>query len=321
MVEENSTWDRKRATIAFGCFFALVAGIWAAQFTTGWFDSPDAYDFAQMGREIVRGHGLSTKEVFPRHIAFLQEKGLLNQEHLPNLYRYPMPTFANALAQLFISDPLKASIVQCGFWFLASLPIFFLLARGLVSPLLALVCTVLYAALPCQWVGSYNGLSESLTVLLLLLLLYVLMRREEAWWRYAGLGFLAALLYLTRTQFAYVFLMVLVYLGLTAPRLERFRALGWSALFFFLALSPWLLRNAWLTGNPLFSFHNTRVLAINTAPLYDDLDMQLHAPAGMFTVLREHWTGLLAKFSATSAMACCTAARRWAGTLFSCSRS
>jgi len=293
----------KRATLAFVLFFLLVAGVWCGLFTTAWFQNSDSHAYAQMGREIVRGHGLSTKELFPRNIPYLQEKGLLNREHVPNLSRYPLPTLANALAQLFVADPVKASVVQCGLWFLLSIPLLFLLARGLIGPVLAFVCTVLYVSQPesvehqAVWGYSYNGMSESLAGLLLLLLSYVLLKPQVCVWKYMGLGVAGALLCLARTQFAYAIVIALVYLGATTPRPERFRALAWSAGAFVLGMAPWMVRNACLTGNPLFSFHNTRALVMYTHHTFlSDLEMQLHAPVGLWAVLREHWFGILAKF-------------------------
>ncbi|MGD0088466.1 MAG: hypothetical protein ABSE73_00970 [Planctomycetota bacterium] len=287
----------KRATLAFVLLFLLVAGVWCGLFTTAWFESPDAYEYAQMGREIVRGHGMCTKELFPRHIPYLQEQGLLNREHLPNLHRFPLPTLGNALAQLFVADPVKASVLQSGLWFLISIPLFFLLVRGLVDPALAFVCTVLYVLRPGIWASSYNGMSESLACLFLLLLSYVLLKPQASVWKYIGVGVSGALLFLARTPFAYAIVIALVYLGATTPKPERFRALAWSAGAFVLAMSPWMVRNACLTGNPLFSFNNSRGLLIfapNT--FFSDLEMQLHAPVGLLAVLREHGFSILAKF-------------------------
>src|SRR5437773_3283257 len=133
----------QRINLAFVAFFCLVSVVWVAVFTTRNFENRDAYDYAQMGREIVQGHGLATKQIFPRHIGYLKDRGILTPQRLPNLYRYPLPTFTNALAQVFIADPIRASVIQCGTWFLLSIPAFFLLIRKLVDPLVALVCTIL----------------------------------------------------------------------------------------------------------------------------------------------------------------------------------
>ncbi len=83
--------------------------------------------------------GLATKEILPRHVAYLKDRNLLDVDHLPNLYRYPLPTLSNAVAQLVIADPMKASVIQCGIWFLLCIPVFFLLARGLTNPFLGAV--------------------------------------------------------------------------------------------------------------------------------------------------------------------------------------
>jgi len=66
-------------------FFLTVATAWNAGFSVVDFVSPDAYDYAQMGREIRSGYGFSTRQLLPRHIPYLFERGYLRTGHPPNL--------------------------------------------------------------------------------------------------------------------------------------------------------------------------------------------------------------------------------------------
>lgn len=40
--------------------------------------SNDAFDYAQMGAQLANGDGFSTLQIFPRHVPFLAERGLLD---------------------------------------------------------------------------------------------------------------------------------------------------------------------------------------------------------------------------------------------------
>ena len=92
--------------------------------------SNDALDYAQMGRELARGHGASTLQIFPRHVPFLHENGLLDGPW-PNLHRYPLPTWLDAVAALFTDDPRRAAFYQSAGSYLAQVTVFAVFSRWL----------------------------------------------------------------------------------------------------------------------------------------------------------------------------------------------
>lgn len=320
-VRESGVASRTRleklTLAAFLVLFATVIVVWCDGFTLAQFVSRDAHDYAQMGREIRSGHGFSTLQLFPRHIAYLDQRGLLHSEHIPNLYRYPLPTLANAFFLLFTPDVVRAAVIQTGVCFLLSIPAFFLLAWRLTSPMLAFLCTTLYLANPTFWSFSRSGLTEPLAVLLLLATaLTMFAPNAKRIRRLAFLtGALCGLAFLTRSQLAYLYPLSLLFY-LTAPQKnDRIYSALLTTAGFILLISPWAIRNMVLTGDPLFSFSSSRSLAFATRLLHSDLDMQLHAPPETAAVLSEYgpaiwkktlnnfWPGILNPMAWTSSAA------------------
>ncbi len=286
---------RRRRTLAL-MFFLGTSALWAACFTVDRFIVRDAYDYAQIGRQIREGDGYTTRQIFPRHIPYIEQKGYL-EEDWPSLLRYPVSPTLNALAQLVITDPVKAAVVQTGAWFLLSVPLFFLLADRLTGLGLASVATVFYVGDPRIWRDSYNGMTESIAVLIVLAVFNLgslPAAREGRRRTWVTLGLLAGLAYLTRTQ-----LIVLVPLGLAwVAWAVRPSVRARSALLFLVsalvAISPWLVRNYLVTGDPLFAFTNSRNLLAHTAT-HTGIDRYLHEPVDVGTVLARYGDEIGAK--------------------------
>jgi 4-amino-4-deoxy-L-arabinose transferase-like glycosyltransferase len=289
---------QKYAVPAFLFLFLAIVAAWAAGFGEEDFTNPDAYDYAQMGREIRRGHGLSTRQLFPRHIPFMAARGYLNSEHIPNLNRYPLPTIANAFFQLFSRNVARAAVLQSGVWFLASIPVLFLLARRLTNPIVALLSTLVYAANSSAWGSSYNGMTESLATLLVLLLAYVIFVPEPTRWKYLAAGLLCGLAFLSRTQLAFLFPLAAALLWFMVPRPNLLRALTWLAAGFLLVTLPWMIRNTILAGDPLFSFTTTRAFVLGTDVNNPDLELLLHAPVRTAEVFLHYGPEIVAKIRA-----------------------
>ncbi len=285
----------RRRTLAL-VFFIATAACWVSSFSTQRFVDRDAYDYAQIGRQIRLGNGYTTRQTFPRHLPYMQEKGYLEKEW-PSLLRYPASPTLNALAQLFATDPVVAAVVQTGACFLLSVPLFFLLAARLTDVRLACLATAFYVGDSRIWRDSYSGMTEAIALLLLLAVFYLGFMprtREGRPSTWALLGLLCGLAYLTRTQ-----LIVLVPLGLiVAARAVRPGARWRAAVLFLasalLAVSPWLVRNTLVTGEPLFAFTNSRNLLAHTAS-HSGIDRYLHEPVDVGTVLARYHDEILAK--------------------------
>ena len=108
----NSTVHRKWAVFILGVTLLFVAIRWFGAYNQSGLRNPDSFDYAQMGRELTRGNGFSTRQLLPRHLTYLSERNLLNENPIPNLYRYPGIVVAHAIFQLCIDDLEKAGMAQ-----------------------------------------------------------------------------------------------------------------------------------------------------------------------------------------------------------------
>lgn len=244
--------------------------------------SNDAFDYAQMGAQLANGDGFSTLQIFPRHVPFLAERGLLDGPW-PNLHRYPLPTALNGLTGLFTGDARSAALWQSGLTYAASVGAFAFAARQFAPLALAALGTLLFALDPTQVGSAFLGLTEGAGALWILLIVGLCARPSGMTRRDAAVaGVVCGLAWLTRTQLAVLLPLVLL---ITGARLRDWRAVGIAALTAGLTLAPWMLHMAWLTHDPFFSFSTSRNLALKAAP--HDIDMLLHAPPTTAGVVAE----------------------------------
>ncbi len=277
-------------------FFLGVAVLWSALFTTARFEKRDAYDYAQLGRQIHSGEGFTTRQIFPRYIPYLHDKGYLDEENWPSLHRYPGLPTAAAFFQLFREDIIEAAVVETGVFFLLGVPLLFLLAARLTDLRVASLAVLVYVGEPRIVRCSYNGMTETLAILLLLLLAHVLFRPparqgQADSWLLAGL--LCGLMYLTRTQLVYVLPVVMLF---ALTQVERRRVFSILLLFggLIATVSPWLTRNFLVVGDPLFSFNSTRAFLARTESFHR-IDLVLDATVSFSEMLRESGDEVVAK--------------------------
>ncbi len=265
----------------------IVAGtsalaLWWTLASPAYVYSNDAFDYAQMGAQLANGDGFSTLQIFPRHVPFLAERGLL-EGPWPNLHRYPLPTVLNGLTGLFASDARSAAMWQSGLAYAASVGAFAFAARQFAPLALAALATLLFALDPTQLDAAFLGLTEGAGALWIVLIVGLCARPSGMTRQDAALsGVVCGLAWLTRTQLAVLLPLVLL---ITGMRLRDWRAVGLAALTAGLTLAPWMLHMVWLTHDPFFSFSTSRNLALTAAP--HDIDMLLHAPPTTAGVLAE----------------------------------
>ena len=287
---------KRKFAIPLGLFI-IAAVLWLMGYDTVHFINPDAFDYAQMGREIYTGHGFATAHLYPRHIPYLAEQGYLLQNigHWPNLYRYPLPTILNAAFQWLVRDDIiAAAVVQSGFWFLISVPLLYVFINKLTrSDLVALLASLFYLGGRMFWLGSYNGMTESFSTFLILLLFYVMFNDASNVRRWLLAGILCGLSYLARTQLAFLLPFVIVFAWIKSKDFPA-RAVAFIILGAGMVIVPWAVRNTLLTGDPLFSFSTSRNLVLATS-VHSDLETQLHAPAQTAAVISEYKSLILAK--------------------------
>ena len=229
-----------------------------------------AMDQAQIGRELLHGHGWQTKFARPLAVGQLsRSRGSKDaaQKIWTDTYNAPLPSLVDAIALLPVKSQLKMTprdIIYTGdkmialmsiLLFLASVAVLFFIARRLFDERLALLGCGLVLVCDTIWQYTLSGLPQILLLLLFNLTIYVLVRAIEAqsagrpvggWLAAAGGGF--GLLALAHALTIWIFLPALIFCAIF------FRPRVWAAVLvlapFVLFYTPWLIRNYFVCGNP-----------------------------------------------------------------------
>ena len=244
------------------------------------FTAPEAMDAAQLARNIAVGRGYTTQFIRPLSLDILRQQGAVSDVELrskfpditnPPVYPMLLAALMKVLPFEFEIDLQKANefkqyqpefliwLLNQALFFVALIQVF-RLGEKLFDPSVAWCAALLFLGTELYWKFSTSGLPTMLLLVLFLALGKTLVRLEErgndgvprggGW--FAGMalwaGALAGLGGLTRYGFAWVILPVLVYLGWFMGR-HRGRTVAMALLGFLLVMSPWLVRNAQLSGN------------------------------------------------------------------------
>lgn len=258
--------------IAAICFFGVIMFVFDP-FYKGLFKGLTHHkgmEQAAIAKQVALGNGFSTPMIRP--IAVAQMKA--NERSLPPIHSFPDtyygPVWPATLAPFMLLfkdkwDMAPADYVYVGdrivttasalFFFMGALVAYFTVRRLFDAKLgMLVVCLTLLAAIFWQYLST--GLPQLLLFFLFGLAMYTMLRAVEA--RLAGgkpLGWLlvsAALfgiMALTNGVTAWMFLGVLIFVGFYFPK--RVPSVLAMTLVFLLVVSPWLIRNYQLTGNPL----------------------------------------------------------------------
>jgi hypothetical protein len=225
-------------------------------------------DQAQIGRELLRGHGWATEFARPLAIGQLRRHGKDVQKALwIDTYNAPIPPLLDAAAiyipvengwtlqrgdLIYAGDRAIAIMEIC--FFLASLVVLYFIALDLFDRRLAMMAVGLALICDLMWRYSLSGLPQMFLLLLLHLSVYALLRAmrarylSEPLWRWTlaiGAGF--GLMALTHALTIFIFVPVLLF------SIFFFRPRGRAALLmlavFLLLYTPWLVRNAKVCGS------------------------------------------------------------------------
>jgi hypothetical protein len=236
-------------------------------------------DQAQIGRQIARGEGFTTK--FLRPIAygqFVRHFGSFPEGDIPDTYNAPLNPYVDSILLRFTKSTWKmtekdvvyasdriiasASLV----FFIMSVGVNFTIAKRLFDRRLALLGMGLVLLCDVFWNFSMTGLPQMLMLLIFSLVNYCLVRAIDArdggtlkmkliWLGLSGVGF--GLLVLAHGLAIWIFIGALVYIGFAFWPKEGawwLRVLlhpAWIPFFIVLGMEgPWLLRLYHLTGNP-----------------------------------------------------------------------
>lgn len=226
------------------------------------FDSIMTQDMAQIARNTIRGQFLITKYITPVGYSYFTRL----EEH-PDYIRYTLPSLAYTF--LFRIFPTTAATIKFFNVFL-----FFLNGFLLAALFIAIIKTtydVKDYSIGCELVGwttaalssimifpylriALSDAYEVLTITLVLGIIYELQVSRRSWL----LGSLCALLYLCRPNMGLFMPFVAGYLFFqTSGAGRRFRMLGVFAAAAIIILLPFIVRNLYYTGKPVFSLQQT----------------------------------------------------------------
>lgn len=279
---------RGRILFIGALLFVATLSVWRTGYPVSRPLPADAHDYAQMGRELARGHGFATLQLFPRQLPYLAGLGRVADLHWPNLHRFPLTTVAVGALVPLTGESLQAGVLQSGLAYAASVPVVFATGASLGGIVPGLAAAFLFAGDPVAIERSFSGMSESLSTLFVLMAVGLSFGRRTRRWHGLVIGVLCGLAYLGRSQLVFVGAVLTAAAFLRADRGLRIRAALPIVLGMLLVVAPWWIRNASLTGDPLFSFFNTRAAVLGAMPGPSDLSVRLEAPVAWPQVLGQY---------------------------------
>jgi 4-amino-4-deoxy-L-arabinose transferase-like glycosyltransferase len=235
----------------------------------------EAMDYAQLGRNLLSGHGFVTHILRP--LALTHGHDPFNQ---PDVTRGPLYPFLLALS--FGAFGAKDTVVMAlsGLFYLMTIPVVYCLGRQVFDQNVGRLSAVVFAlsAPIVQEAGS--GSPSSLFVLLMTSLFLALHTAATRRSRGTGLliGGLGGLLYLADPVFFWILPGVFGALFLLPGR-DRSALVPGSGLAMGALVLPWMIRNARVTGNPLFGLRAAE-LWMDTSR-YPGYHAYMMAPSGV----------------------------------------
>lgn len=237
-------------------------------------NSSTAMDQAQIARNIASGEGFTTEYIRPLAIGRLKAAGKADEAidagKFPDFYQSPLWPAINSLSLLTIKgswqmtreDILYAGDRMIAFvavvFFLLSVVVFYFVFSRLFDKTLALYASAAVLLTDILWQFSLSGLPQMLLLFLFGVACLLTLLAEEAQENDAfiptvgllvGTGLVFGLMMLTHGLAFWVFLGWLAYTGFVfRPRGVMCLAAVAAAL---IVVSPWLVRNFQVCGNPL----------------------------------------------------------------------
>ena len=258
----------------------------------------DAMDYAGIARNITRGMSFISQYITPLSLAHM---GIPQ----PEMWRAPLWPLVLAGFQKLLGSTDEASALGTGFFFIATSPVIFLLARQWFGGLVAAGSVLLYTFTPELLRYSISGMTEPLAVFLMALTFLTvssesLKSRSGDWLS----GLILGLFYLARYN-ALVFLPFFLLYRWIYRKNDYRPPLRMLAGFIVVTL-PWFIRNTLLFGNPLFSLQKYEVAMFT--PVYPDYSLYLHTltinvaeflknnPQAMLEKISHNWTTYISLF-------------------------
>ncbi|MEO6848030.1 MAG: hypothetical protein ABI443_10390 [Chthoniobacterales bacterium] len=273
------------------------------------FANEHAMDQAQIARSLASGQGFSTKIIRPLALWKLYDaEKPIPTEKFPDFYNAPLNPIVNALPLLLIKSKWNKPYPRDGtyigdrviavvsiLFFLASVGVGFFIARHLFDSELALLGCACVLVTDLLWEFSLSGLPQMLMLFFFVLTCWFIIcaqqaaTEEKAPTLFLNLVMAAltlGLLTLAHGLGFWLFLGYIIFAGIYFR--PRSLAVGLSILVYLLTISPWLIYNYKVCGNPLgigcyvgLSFGKEELLMRSLSPHVNDWMMSIRAKIRM----------------------------------------
>lgn len=211
---------------------------------------PDAYHYAELGRQLYRGEGFTSLQTYPYILSWYESHGIPLTPPWPNVARFPLITVLYA-AVFHLTGPTVDGVLLTGaVGFVLLAVCVTVLGARLFSPMVGLITGL--AICFHGWLVSFvfSGLLETWAATLVVAVAWALLSAHRSLRHAVLLGLLLALAFLLRYD-----LLVLVpaaFFSLAfAHRQELWRSTLGIVLGFSTLVLPWVGRNLAVTGDPV----------------------------------------------------------------------
>lgn len=189
-------------------FLGLVFWSVNLYFHPDYFNSPDAAIYADTARHILKQGRPLTNTTLPQHLIYFPQPD--DKHFYP---QYPLIYPSTVAVSFFLFGVSDFSVILSNlFFFLAAIPIVYLLAKQLFNQQIAFASSILYLTNPQLLNAGISGMSETIFGFELLLIFYLLMRNTQKAFFLAGIVF--TLSFFTRYQSLVLLLPVIFFIGL-----------------------------------------------------------------------------------------------------------
>ena len=214
---------------------------------------PDAEDYAQVALQMFLGRGMGSRTMPLCGLEYLSLTGgdPAGGSVWPNLHRFPFMALVDLAMFHRFGATDRALSSASGIFYIASVPLVFLLGRRVFGTATGLVGALLYTFSPLALGSSITGLTEQATSFFMLAVVLLLTGS-----RGRPALVLAGLLWGISFWNRYTGLMLALPFSIYLWSMDRKRAPGNIAAFLIpmaLAMVPEILRNVRVAGDPMFS--------------------------------------------------------------------
>jgi 4-amino-4-deoxy-L-arabinose transferase-like glycosyltransferase len=234
--------DYKKILLLAAIF--VISGLYCVFFFNGFLGLADGNDYAGLGRSIIRGDGFQLGHLYPLAFSF--------DENIPQPNNMWAPAYPVYLAVWFLIFGLSDSTILAATIFSVWLLVLavYIVARKIVGENWALLAAALMGLNQSMLATALEGSPEPLTAALLLFSVYMLISKKNRITLLVS-GVVFGLTVLTRYQTIVLALPVLIFLTDRKPK----PVILWLAMMI-MTISPWLIRNYLVFGNPVFTMQS-----------------------------------------------------------------